>query len=187
MSCRCPRERPLNETHRKCRQERLNRAKSVSFSHLTKHRLIKRLQCFLPETQLKPCPHYGALPPKISPKLPLSEQDRDLLPFAFQGAFGCQDLLREIGRGVGEGGLARVRHGRRRGGGTGARVARPDEDLAPLIDRHALALDEFVLHILQGRLVELELSLEGAIGQATSLAQEGDHLIQDGYKVHRGS
>ena len=73
MSCRCPRERPLNETHRKCRQERLNRAKSVSFSHLTKHRLIKRLQCFLPETQLKPCPHYGALPPKISPKLPLSE------------------------------------------------------------------------------------------------------------------
>src|SRR2546426_8302144 len=66
MSCRCPRERPLNETHRKCRQERLNRAKSVSFSHLTKHRLIKRLQCFLPETQLKPCPHYGALPPKIS-------------------------------------------------------------------------------------------------------------------------
>ena len=63
----------------------------------------------------------------------------------------------------------------------------PDQDVAPLIDRHALALDAFVFDILQGRLVELELPLEGAGRQATSLAQEGDHLIQDGYKVHRGS
>ena len=47
---------------------------------------------------------------------------------------------------------------------------RPEQDVVPLIDRQTLALDEFVLHILQGRLVELELSLEGAIGQPAPLA-----------------
>jgi hypothetical protein len=42
--------------------------------------------------------------------------------------------------------------------------ARPDQDIAPLIDRQALTLDEFVLQIFQGRVVELELPLEGAVG-----------------------
>jgi hypothetical protein len=28
------------------------------------------------------------------------------------------------------------------------------------------------------------LPLEGAVGQATALAQEGDHLLQDCHKVH---
>jgi hypothetical protein len=64
------------------------------------------------------------------------------------------------------------------------RVTRPDQDVAPLIDREALALDEFVLHILQGRLVELELPLEGAVRQAPPLVQQGDHLIHHRHKVH---
>jgi hypothetical protein len=42
--------------------------------------------------------------------------------------------------------------------------AHPDQDVALLIDRQVLALDEFVLQIFQGRIVELELPLEGAIG-----------------------
>jgi hypothetical protein len=49
-------------------------------------------------------------------------------------------------------------------------VTCPDQDVAPLIDRQPLALDEFVLHILQGRLIELELPLEGAVRQAAPLA-----------------
>ena len=36
-------------------------------------------------------------------------------------------------------------------------------------------------------LIELELQLEGAIGQATPLAQEGNDLIHDRHKVHRFS
>ena len=36
-------------------------------------------------------------------------------------------------------------------------------------------------------LIELELELEGAIGQAAPLAQEGNHLIHDRDKVHRFS
>ena len=67
---------------------------------------------------------------------------------------------------------------------SGERSTRPDESVAPLIDREALVLDAFVLHIFQGRIVARELPLEGAVGQVTALAQEGGHLIQDRDKVH---
>jgi hypothetical protein len=60
----------------------------------------------------------------------------------------------------------------------------PDQDVALLIDRQALARDEFVLHILQGRVVELELPLEGAVGHPAPLAQQGDHLVYHRDKVH---
>jgi len=72
---RCPRKRPLNETHRKCRSKRWNRPKSVSVSHLTKHRLIKRLQRLLSETRLQACSCKRSLPPKISRLLPGSGSD----------------------------------------------------------------------------------------------------------------
>jgi hypothetical protein len=65
---------------------------------------------------------------------------------------------------------------------SGERSTRPDESVAPLIDREALVLDAFVLHIFQGRIVARELPLEGAGGQVTALAQEGGHLIQEATK-----
>ncbi len=68
--------------------------------------------------------------------------------------------------------------------GAVARRTGPDQHAALLIDRQALAVDEFVLEILQRRVIELELPLEGAIGQAAPLAQQGDHLIHDRDKVH---
>ena len=77
--------------------------------------------------------------------LEVGKQHRDLLALAFQGAFGGQDLLGEIGGRVGERcmvlgagwGSCRV--------GSGALGTRPDQDIALLIDRQALALNEFVL------------------------------------------
>src|SRR5215813_13166894 len=72
MRWRSLRKRPLHETPRKCGRNRLREAKSVSFSHLTKHRLIKPLQPFLPETHLRHRSRYTALPPKIALKLPIS-------------------------------------------------------------------------------------------------------------------
>ena len=65
----------------------------------------------------------------------------------------------------------------------GSRLTAPDQDPAVLIHRHALAVDELVLEDLQLCLIQLELELEGPIGQATPLAQEGDDLIQDRHKV----
>ena len=73
MSCGCPRKRPLNETREKCRQKRWSEAKSVSVSHLTKHRLIKPLQRFLSETRFGHRSGQVALPPKIARLLPGSE------------------------------------------------------------------------------------------------------------------
>jgi hypothetical protein len=88
------------------------------------------------------------------------------------------------GRRVAEGSPDRCIARGRDSGGSRPRVTRPDEDVTPLIDRQALALDEFVLHILQGRVVELELPLEGAVGHTAPLAQQRDHLIYDRDKVH---
>jgi hypothetical protein len=98
---------------------------------------------------------------------------------AFERTAGGQDVLRERGRGGGE--------GDHRGWGSGCRggdVTGSDQDVAPLIDYQALACDEFVLYILQRRVVELELPLEGAEGHAAPLAHQGDHLIQNRDKVN---
>ena len=52
-------------------------------------------------------------------------------------------------------------------------------------DLHALALDEFVLQIFEGRVIELELPLEGAVGQAAATLEHGYRLVEDLLKGHR--
>ena len=79
-------------------------------------------------------------------------------------------------------GCPRWRGSRRR-----LRLTGPDEDPALLIHCQALAVDELVFEDLQMGLIQLELELEGPIGQATPLAQEGDRLIHHRDKVHRVS
>jgi hypothetical protein len=48
-----------------------------------------------------------------------------------------------------------------------------------------LAVDELVLHIFQGRVIELELSLEGTVGQASATLEHGHRLVEDLLKGHR--
>ena len=69
--------------------------------------------------------------------------------------------------------------------GRGDLGARPDQDVAVLIDRQALAVNEFVLQIFQGRVIELELPLEGAVGQASATLEHRYRLIEDLLKGHR--
>src|SRR5215510_12312635 len=98
-----------------------------------------------------------------------------------------QDLLGQILGGVGEWWTV-LATGRGRGRvGSGDLGASPDQDVAPLIDRQALALDEFVLQIFQGCVVELELALEGAVGQASAPLEHGDRVVEDLLKGHRHS
>jgi hypothetical protein len=59
-----------------------------------------------------------------------------------------------------------------------------DQDTAVLIHRHTLALDEFVLHIVQGCVVELELPLEGAVGKPPPTLEHRDHLVKALLKGH---
>ena len=53
------------------------------------------------------------------------------------------------------------------------------------IHRQALALNEFGFQIFQGRVIELELPLEGAIGQASPALEHGYRLVEDLLKGHR--
>jgi hypothetical protein len=48
-----------------------------------------------------------------------------------------------------------------------------------------LALDDFGFQIFQIRIVELELPLEGAIGQAPPALEHGYRLVEDLLKGHR--
>ena len=110
--------------------------------------------------------------------LQIGEQDRDLLALAFQGAFGGQDLLGEMARGVGEWG-PRLVYGRGRSwrrGRTG--FAGPDQATAVVIDHVGVCVENFVLERLQVVVVQTELQLEGAIGHAASALEHRHCLIE---------
>ena len=115
----------------------------------------------------------------------VGKQHGDLFALAFQGTSGGEDLLDQIGWGV------RQRRGRcgwrRRGGGRRGRYggAGPDQDFTVFITRQALALDEFVLQIFEGRVVELELPLQRAVGQAPPALEHGYRLVENLLKGHR--
>jgi hypothetical protein len=53
-----------------------------------------------------------------------------------------------------------------------------------LIDRETLTVNEFNLEVVEGLVIELELSLEGPIGHTSPLAQKRNDLIHDRDKVH---
>jgi hypothetical protein len=58
------------------------------------------------------------------------------------------------------------------------------EDVAPLIHREALGVDEFGFEILEVGVIEAKLPLQSPIRHALTLAQEGNHLIEDRVKAH---
>ena len=93
-----------------------------------------------------------------------------------------------MGAGLGWGGRLRwqavARVGEQGGERRHRRTPRPDQHVAILINRQALALDEFVLQIFEGRVVELELPLQGAIGQTPPALEHGDRVVKDLFKGH---
>ena len=109
----------------------------------------------------------------------VGKQHGDLFALAFQGTSGGEDLLDQIGWGV--------RQRRRRCGGRRGRYggAGPDQDCTVFITRQALALDEFVLQICEGCVVELELPLQRAVGQAPPALEHRDRLVENLLKGHR--
>ena len=116
--------------------------------------------------------------------LQIGEEHRDLFALTFERIAGGEDLLRQIGGGVGEGHLARGLHGSRGGDGSRARVARPDEAAPRIVADLGMGIEEFLGEIVQGVVIQLKLPLEGPIGHAAPLAQQRDHLIHDRDKVH---
>jgi hypothetical protein len=113
-----------------------------------------------------------------------SAEHGDLLALAFERAFGGEDLLREIGRGVGEWCMARDRRRSRGGGDSSASLARPDQATPRVVADLWVGIKEFLGEIVQGVVIQLKLPLEGPTRHPAPLAQQGNHLIQDRDKVH---
>ena len=66
-----------------------------------------------------------------------------------------------------------------------ARWHRSRPSHAPRRRLREVATQEFILEGRQGRVVELELPLEGALGQAPPALQHGYRLVEDLLKGHR--
>ena len=69
-------------------------------------------------------------------------------------------------------------------GGSQSRPTRPDQDTVVLIHRQALAVNDLVLEGLEVLVIELEVQLEGPIGQASTPLQHGHCLVQHLLKGH---
>jgi hypothetical protein len=120
--------------------------------------------------------------------LEIGKEHGDLLTLTCQGGTGRQNFLGQVRGGIGPRlYVRRARLDRHRCGGWRRcrHSASPDQDSAVLIHCHALPLDEFGFHIVQIRVIELELALEGAIGQAPAPLEHGYGLVEDLLKSHR--
>src|SRR5262249_41387532 len=53
------------------------------------------------------------------------------------------------------------------------------------IHRQALTVDQLVLQVCQGRVIELELPLQRAVGQASPALEHGNRLVENLLKGHR--
>jgi hypothetical protein len=103
----------------------------------------------------------------------VTEQDRELAPFRVS----CR-----------RDGLV-CRRRRRLGGRGGSRVgaSRPAQ-AAPCILLHLrVGVEQFLLQRVERLVLEMELELERPIRHTLTLTEEGNHLIEDGVKVHRAS
>jgi hypothetical protein len=106
--------------------------------------------------------------------LDVGKEDGDLFALACQGGSGSEDLVGEMGRGVGQRRCVRRPSPHRRVGGWWGRcrsVAGPDQDFAVLINGQALRHNDLIFQVLQAGIVKPELPLQGVIGHASPLAQ----------------
>src|SRR5262245_49606767 len=61
----------------------------------------------------------------------------------------------------------------------------PDQSAPRVIDNLGMRIEELLLQVVQRYVVELELPLEGAIGQASPALEHGCRLIENLLKGHR--
>ena len=64
-------------------------------------------------------------------------------------------------------------------------LTHPHEDTRILLHPDTLAVNEFLLQVLQGRIIELEVPLEHPVGDPTAALQHREGLIHHLFKGHR--
>jgi hypothetical protein len=120
--------------------------------------------------------------------LHVRKEHGDLLALSLQGTAAGEDPLGQVLRGVGGGGaLGLLFDGswaHRRCTGRRRAAADPDQDPALFVRGHALDLDELLLEVLEGLVVQIELTAQHAVRDATVLLQEPAHLADHLEKVH---
>ena len=114
----------------------------------------------------------------------VGEEHRDLLAFTFQSTLRSQDLLGEIRRGIGQWGT-RLVCGRRRSGRR-SWTGFPGPDQAPTVvsDHVWVGVQEFVLEIFEGVIIQGELPFERAIGDAAAPLEHGNYVIENLLEGH---
>jgi hypothetical protein len=109
--------------------------------HSLHHVLQGRIEEFLGNFRIK-------VTDQFSGAFEVGEQHGHVFALALHGASAGEDLLGQVGRRVGQRSWGRPPRGSDDRGCDRRRVARPDQDIAPLIHGEALALDKFVLQIV---------------------------------------
>jgi hypothetical protein len=61
----------------------------------------------------------------------------------------------------------------------------PDQATPHVIDHLRIRIEELLLEVVQRGIIELELSLENAIGEAPPTLEHGYRLVEDLLKSHR--
>src|SRR6516165_1326061 len=64
-------------------------------------------------------------------------------------------------------------------------VTRPDKATPRVIDHLGMRIEELLLEVVQRRVIELELPLQGAVGQASAPLEHGDRVVENLLKGHR--
>ena len=117
----------------------------------------------------------------------VGKQHGHLFALAFQRAAGRENFLREIGGGVGEWCLCSGLHGSSGASRNRASVIGPDQTSTHVVAHLRLRVEEFVLQGSELLVIQGELDLQGPIGHASPLTQQGDRLLHDRDKVHHVS
>jgi hypothetical protein len=64
-------------------------------------------------------------------------------------------------------------------------VTRPDKAPPRVIDHLGMRIEELLLEVVQRRGIELELPLQGAVGQASAPLEHGNRVVENLLKGHR--
>src|SRR5262249_12846964 len=118
------------------------------------------------------------------------EQYGDLLALAFQDTTGGEDFLGQVERSIGQGcrlGVwvqCRDRRYGGRGSNSGLGLPPPHQPPAAFIDNVGMGKEEIFFQVFQGRVIQVELPFERAIGNTLTAPEQVNDLIQHRIKVH---
>jgi hypothetical protein len=106
------------------------------------------------------------------------------LALAFQGGARGEDFLCQIGRGVREWRLSKAFRRSRGGGESSVSIARPDEAVPRIVVDLRIGVEDLILEIVEGVLIQGKLPLEDTICQTPPALEHSDVVVEALLKSH---